>query len=124
MTLEKKMTDYRIERDSIGKVKVPKQKYWGAQTQRSLENFKIGSDKIPLLFIKAFAMQKKAAAISNIALEKLDNKLGQEIIKVCDEIIDGKLNGDINVTSPTGLKTLYDLSKINLAKVFWKELKA
>ena len=46
MTLEKKMTDYRTEFDSIGQVKVPKQKYWGAQTQRSLENFKIGSDKI------------------------------------------------------------------------------
>ena len=60
MTSEKKMTDYRIERDSIGQVKVPKQKYWGAQTQRSLENFKIGSDKIPLSFIKAFAMQKKS----------------------------------------------------------------
>ena len=45
MTLEKKMTDYRTERDSIGQVNVPKQKYWGAQTQRSLENFKIGSDK-------------------------------------------------------------------------------
>ena len=42
------MTDYRTEKDSIGKVKVPKQKYWGAQTQRSLENFKIGSDKIPI----------------------------------------------------------------------------
>ena len=68
------MTDYRTERDSIGQVNVPRQKYWGAQTQRSLENFKIGSDKIPIFFIKAFAMQKKAAAISNIALEKLDNK--------------------------------------------------
>ena len=90
MTLEKKMTDYRTERDSIGQVNVPKQKYWGSQTQRSLENFKIGSDKIPIFFIKAFAMQKKAAAISNIALEKLDNKLGQEIMKVCDEIMEGK----------------------------------
>ena len=54
MTLEKKMTDYRTERDSIGQVNVPRQKYWGAQTQRSLENFKIGSDKIPIFFIKAF----------------------------------------------------------------------
>ena len=51
MTLEKKMTDFRTENDSIGQVKVPKQKYWGAQTQRSLENFKIGSDKIPIFFI-------------------------------------------------------------------------
>ena len=53
------MTDYRIEKDSLGEVKVPKKKYWGAQTQRSLENFKIGSDKIPIILIHSFAMQKK-----------------------------------------------------------------
>ena len=92
MILEKKMTDYRIEKDSLGDVKVPKEKFWGAQTQRSLENFQIGSDLIPLTLIKSFAMQKKAAAISNLAIGKLETKIGQEIIKVCDEIIDEKLN--------------------------------
>ena len=115
MTLEKKMTDYRTERDSIGQVNVPRQKYWGAQTQRSLENFKIGSDKIPIFFIKAFAMQKKAAAISNIALEKLDNKLGQEIIKVCDEIIEGKLNDHFPLSvwqTGSGTQTNMNLNEV------------
>ena len=115
MTLEKKMTDYRTERDSIGQVNVPRQKYWGAQTQRSLENFKIGSDKIPIFFIKAFAMQKKAAAISNIALEKLDNKLGQEIMKVCDEIMEGKLNDHFPLSvwqTGSGTQTNMNLNEV------------
>ena len=53
------MKNFRIEKDTLGKVKVPKDKYWGAQTQRSLENFNIGSDKMPIELIKAFAIQKK-----------------------------------------------------------------
>ncbi len=86
------MTEFRIEKDSLGNVKVPKTKYWGAQTQRSLENFKIGNDKIPLIIIKSFAIQKKATTISNLAIGKLETKIGQAIIKVCDEIISGKLD--------------------------------
>ena len=115
MTLEKKMTDYRTEKDSIGQVEVPKQKYWGAQTQRSLENFKIGSDKIPIFFIKSFAMQKKAAAISNIALDNLDNKLGQEIINVCDEIMDGKLDDHFPLSvwqTGSGTQTNMNLNEV------------
>ncbi len=88
--LEKKVTEYRIEKDSIGEVKVPHDKLWGAQTQRSLRNFPIGEDRMPSAFIKAFAIQKKAAAISNIAIGKLNSDLGQKIIEVCDEIILGK----------------------------------
>ena len=91
MTSEKKINSFRIEKDSIGEIKVPREKYWGAQTQRSLENFKIGLDKIPSEFIQAFAIQKKAAAISNIALNRLESKLGNKIIQVCDQIISGKL---------------------------------
>ncbi len=90
--LEKKVTEYRIETDSIGEVKVPNDKLWGAQTQRSLINFPIGNDKMPEEFIKAFAMQKKAAAISNIAIGKLNSDIGQKIVEVCDELIQGKLN--------------------------------
>ncbi len=86
------MTEYRIEEDSIGEVKVPIDKFWGAQTQRSLINFEIGNDKMPEEFIEAFAMQKKAAAISNIAIGKLNSDLGQKIVDVCDELIQGKLN--------------------------------
>ena len=85
------MTEFRTEKDSVGNIKVPANKYWGAQTQRSFENFKIGEEKMPEILINSFAMQKKAAAVSNIALGNLDSKLGDAIIKVCDEIIDGKL---------------------------------
>ena len=83
---------FREESDSIGKIKIEKNKYWGAQTQRSLENFKIGNDVMPPEIIYSFALQKKAAAISNIALKKLDMNLGEKIIEVCDEIILGKFN--------------------------------
>ena len=62
------MTEYRVEVDSIGEINVPIEKFWGAQTQRSFENFQIGQDKMPMELIKAFAIQKKAAAISNIAI--------------------------------------------------------
>ncbi len=85
------MTKYRIEKDSIGDIKVDSKKFWGAQTQRSFENFPIGQDTIPLSVIKAFAIQKKAAAISNIAIGKLSEELGDKIVEVCDEIIEGKL---------------------------------
>ena len=61
MTSEKK-NKYRIEKDSLGDVKVPSEKLWGAQTQRSLQNFRIGNDLIPPEFIKAFAMQKKSSS--------------------------------------------------------------
>ena len=53
------MKNFRIEKDTLGKVKVPKDKFWGAQTQRSLENFNIGSDKMPIELINSFAIQKK-----------------------------------------------------------------
>ena len=68
------MKKYRIEKDSIGKIKVSSENLWGAQTQRSLQNFSIGSEKIPLELIKAFAIQKKASAISNVAIGKLEKK--------------------------------------------------
>ena len=87
------MTKFRYEKDSIGKVKVPNEKLWGAQTQRSLENFCIGEEKIPKVLIKAFAIQKKAAAISNIATGKLVKDLGEKIIDACDKIIGNKLDG-------------------------------
>ena len=71
---------------------VDKETRKGAQTQRSLENFNIGNDKMPKELIYSFAIQKKAAAISNIALGNLNSRLGKQIIKVCDEIISGKLD--------------------------------
>lgn len=83
---------YRIERDSMGEVNVPSDKYWGAQTERSFENFKIGIEKMPLEVIYAFAILKKAAAIANNRLGKLDEKNEKIICKVCEEILAGNLN--------------------------------
>ena len=64
----------RIERDSMGEVRVPADRYWGAQTQRSYENFKIGTEKMPAEIIRAFAILKKAAALANHRLGKLDGR--------------------------------------------------
>ena len=85
--------DYRIEHDSMGEVKVPADRYWGAQTQRSFENFKIGTEKIPMEIIRAFAVLKKAAAMANNRLGKLDDRRNAIICQVCDEILEGKLDG-------------------------------
>ena len=85
--------DYRIEHDSMGEVKVPADRYWGAQTQRSFENFKIGTEKIPMEIIRAFAVLKKAAAMANNRLGKLDDRRSAIICQVCDEILEGKLDG-------------------------------
>ncbi|MCC8126811.1 MAG: class II fumarate hydratase [Clostridiales bacterium] len=85
--------DYRIEHDSMGDIQVPADRYWGAQTQRSYQNFKIGIEKIPMEIIYAFAVLKKAAAIANNRLGKLDDRRMQLISQVCDEILAGKLDG-------------------------------
>ena len=85
--------DFRIEHDSMGEVQVPADRYWGAQTQRSFENFKIGIEKIPMEIIRAFAILKKAAAMANNRLGKLDEKRLDLISQACDEILAGKLDG-------------------------------
>lgn len=84
----------RKEHDTMGEIYVPEDKYWGAQTQRSFENFKIGTEKMPNRVIEAFAYLKKAAALANIELGMLDKKRGKVIAEVCDEILDGKLDGN------------------------------
>lgn len=84
---------YRIERDSMGEMQVPADKYWGAQTQRSLENFKIGTEKMPPEIIHAFGILKKAAAIANHGLGRLDDERCRAICVVCDEITAGTLDG-------------------------------
>jgi len=83
---------YRLEKDSIGKIKVPVDKYWAAQTQRSIENFKIGGQKMPIEVIRAFAILKKAAAHTNADLKVLPKTKANLIAKVCDEITKGKLD--------------------------------
>ena len=86
--------DYRIEKDTMGTVQVPANVYWGAQTQRSIENFKIAQDinKMPKEIIRAFAILKKAAAITNMNAGVLTAEKCELIGKVCDEILEGKLD--------------------------------
>ncbi|HEX6566798.1 MAG TPA: class II fumarate hydratase, partial [Chthoniobacterales bacterium] len=83
-------TDTRVEKDSLGDVKVPADRLWGAQTQRSLEHFSIGKDLIPREMISAYAILKKAAANANQAGKRLDERRHQLIVQVCDEILAGQ----------------------------------
>ena len=84
--------EYRIERDTMGEVRVPADKYWGAQTQRSLENFRIGTDRfrMPLEIIRAYGMLKKAAARANLELGELPEEIAKAIIQAAEEVVQGK----------------------------------
>ena len=86
--------DYRIEHDTMGEVRVPANRCWGAQTQRSHENFPIGTEKIPQEIIRAFAVLKKAAALANCKLGNLDARRANAIAAACDEILAGKLDDE------------------------------
>ena len=84
--------EFRIEHDSMGEIRVPADRYWGAQTERSFENFKIGTEKMPREIIRAFSILKKAAAQANNRLGRLDDRRCEIISQVCDEIREGKLS--------------------------------
>jgi len=84
--------DYRIEKDTMGEIKVPSDKYYGAQTARSLMNFKIGGDRFPRELIRALGILKKAAALTNQELATLPKEKAELIIKAADEVIAGKLD--------------------------------
>lgn len=84
--------EYRIETDTMGEVKVPADKYYGAQTARSLMNFKIGTETFPREIIRALGILKKAAAMTNKELGMLNNEKAELIIKAADEVIEGKLD--------------------------------
>ena len=84
--------DYRIEKDSMGEMKVPADKYWGAQTERSYENFKIGGEIMPREITSAFGIIKKAAAVTNNSLNKLSDEKLKFITLAADEVISGALN--------------------------------
>ncbi len=86
--------DFRHEKDSLGTVAVPAQRYWGAQTQRSTENFRIGGHRMPIEVIRAFAVLKRAAAETNAELGVLPANKAKLIAKVCDEIRAGKLDDE------------------------------
>ena len=84
---------YRVERDSMGEMRVPADRYWGAQTQRSYQNFKIGTERMPEELLRAFGVLKKAAALANCQLGRLDQRRCGAICSACDEVISGKLSG-------------------------------
>src|SRR3989441_1633567 len=88
-----RMTDYRIEKDFLGELKVPKDAYWGAQTQRAIENFPISGIRFGRRFIYALGLIKMACAQTNMELGLLDNKIGKAIVQACQEVMDGKLDG-------------------------------
>ena len=84
--------NFRNEYDSLGSIKVPNDKYWGASTQRSNKHFNIGDFLVRPIVIKSIAMIKKAAAIVNVKNGSLDKKISKAIIKAANEVISGKLN--------------------------------
>ncbi len=106
---------FRIEHDTMGEVKVPADKYWGAQTERSFQNFKIGESKIPREVIFSFAVLKKAAAKTNFLLGVLDEKKSNLIGKVCDEILDEKLSNNFPLSvyqTGSGTQTNMNLNEV------------
>jgi fumarate hydratase class II len=86
------ITEFRIEKDTMGEMKVPADKYYGCQTARSLMNFKIGKDKMPIELIRSFGVLKKASALVNADLGLLDSKKAELISAAADDVIDGKLD--------------------------------
>ena len=90
--MESILSLYRIENDSFGNLKVPNEKLWGAQTQRSLKNFKIGNEKMPKELIRALGIIKLCAAKTNMNLGILDRSVGNAIVKAAKEVAEGKLN--------------------------------
>src|SRR6187455_2258552 len=87
-----KIRDKRIERDSMGEVRVPADALYGAQTQRAVENFPISTLRFPREFIRAMGLIKLAAARANMDLGQLDRKIGETIVSAAQEVVDGKLD--------------------------------
>ena len=86
------MADTRTETDSFGPLEVPSEKYWGAQTQRSLGNFKIGTETMPLPLVRAMGIVKMSAAQANMKLDNLEKEIGDTIVLAASEVAEGKLN--------------------------------
>src|SRR4029077_10833663 len=82
----------RMETDSFGPIPVPADRYWGAQTQRSIENFRIGAERMPRPLIRALGIVKRAAAEVNLALKLIDARRARAIVKAAQEVIDGELD--------------------------------
>jgi len=118
------MTD-RIEKDAFGEVRIPKKRMWGAQTQRSLENFPIGKETMPLHFIYAYALIKKTAALTNAELGHLSSKKAKAIAEVCDEIREGEWDDEFPLSvwqTGSGTQTNMNMNEV-IAHIANKENK-
>lgn len=107
--------EHRIEKDSMGEVKVPSDRLWGAQTQRSLERFKIGEEKMPKPLIAAYALLKKAAALANLRLGELDERLCGAIALSCDEVLSGRYDEEFPLSvwqTGSGTQTNMNLNEV------------
>ncbi|MCY8452095.1 class II fumarate hydratase [Bacillus spizizenii] len=117
---------YRIEKDTFGEIKVPADKFWGAQTQRSKENFMIGSEKMPERIVKAFAILKRSTAIANNQLGNLDSEKTEVIKAVCDDILEGKYDDNFPLVvwqTGSGTQSNMNVNEVvaNLATALLKE---
>jgi fumarate hydratase class II len=111
----KSSSKFRIETDSFGEIEVPADRYWGAQTQRSLENFRIGEELMPRPLTRALAIVKRAAAEVNLALGSLDPQRAEAIIAAAQEVIDGKLDGNFPLVvwqTGSGTQTNMNLNEV------------
>jgi len=105
----------RIETDSFGEIAVPAARYWGAQTQRSLENFRIGDERMPVALIRALALVKRASAEVNLALGSLDKRRADAIVVAAQEVIDGKHDGEFPLVvwqTGSGTQTNMNLNEV------------
>ena len=113
------MRPTRVESDSFGELEVPTDKFWGAQTQRSLKNFAIGHEKQPFPLIKAMIAIKQAAAKVNMAEGKLDKKLGSAIIKACKKLREKSFEDNFPLSvwqTGSGTQTNMNLSLIHISE--------
>jgi fumarate hydratase, class II len=106
---------FREEHDSMGVVRVPDDRYWGAQTQRSLENFAIGEERMPLVLVHAYARLKKACALTNAELGVLEAPMAEAIARACDEVIAARLDGEFPLSvwqTGSGTQTNMNLNEV------------
>jgi len=106
---------YRVEKDEMAEIKVPQQKYWSATTQRNIENFSIGTEKVPMEIIRGFAILKKSCALVNSKHDKLSQEKAAAILQVCDEIINSELDDNFPLLlwqSGSGLHTNMNVNEV------------
>jgi len=109
------MTETRIETDSLGEIEVPADRFWGAQTERSRRNFRIGEERMPIALVRAFAIQKKACALANKDLGELEPEIAEAIAAVADEIIAGELDAHFPLVvwqTGSGTQTNMNLNEV------------